>query len=188
MNKVYCYCCYSYWFSIALRPRKPYGSLGRKAQDSHLDFHTALELWSYHASRLCEVLAKWPKAERWLASQVYDVLRRRPLITAKRIILRKMGAENELSPLRLSDWCFLLPGGTITGCCGTNLIPAETITTWRKGCGDSFAKWAFDRSARLYSEWPWGWAWCDELLCKQAEPFCTYDAIRLHLSSSLFGL
>ena len=31
-------------FSIALRPRKPEGSLGRAAQDSHLDSHTAPEL------------------------------------------------------------------------------------------------------------------------------------------------
>ena len=29
---------------IALRPRKPEGSLGRRAQDGHLDSHTALEL------------------------------------------------------------------------------------------------------------------------------------------------
>ena len=34
------------WFNIALRPRKPEGSLGRTAQDGHLDSHTALELWS----------------------------------------------------------------------------------------------------------------------------------------------
>ena len=33
------------WFSIALRPRKPEGSLGRTAQDGHLGFHTAPELW-----------------------------------------------------------------------------------------------------------------------------------------------
>ena len=32
------------WFSIALRPRKPQGSLGRTAQDGHLDSHTAPEL------------------------------------------------------------------------------------------------------------------------------------------------
>ena len=31
------------WFSIALRPRKPEGSLGRIAQDGHLDSHTAPE-------------------------------------------------------------------------------------------------------------------------------------------------
>ena len=31
-------------FNIALRPRKPEGSLGRGAQDGHLDFHTAPEL------------------------------------------------------------------------------------------------------------------------------------------------
>ena len=32
------------WFSIALRPRKPEGSLGRTAQDGYLDSHTAPEL------------------------------------------------------------------------------------------------------------------------------------------------
>ena len=34
------------WFNIALRPRKPEGSLGRTAQDGHLDSHTAPELWT----------------------------------------------------------------------------------------------------------------------------------------------
>ena len=34
------------WFSIALRPRKPEGSLGRTARDVHLDSHTAPELCS----------------------------------------------------------------------------------------------------------------------------------------------
>ena len=38
------------WFSIALRPRKPEGSLGRTAQDGHLDSHTAPELWSCFVS------------------------------------------------------------------------------------------------------------------------------------------
>ena len=36
-------------FNNSLRPRKPEGSLGRTAQDVHLDFHTAPELcegWS----------------------------------------------------------------------------------------------------------------------------------------------
>ena len=32
------------WFNIVLRPRKPEGSLGRTAQDGHLDSHTAPEL------------------------------------------------------------------------------------------------------------------------------------------------
>ena len=32
------------WFSISLRPWKPEGSLGRTAQDGHLDSHTAPEL------------------------------------------------------------------------------------------------------------------------------------------------
>ena len=33
------------WFNIALRPRKPEGSLGRTVQDGHLDSHTAPELY-----------------------------------------------------------------------------------------------------------------------------------------------
>ena len=33
------------WFNIALRPWKPEGSVGRTAQDGHLDSHTAPELW-----------------------------------------------------------------------------------------------------------------------------------------------
>ena len=33
------------WFNIALCPRKPEGSLGRTAQEGHLDSHTAPELW-----------------------------------------------------------------------------------------------------------------------------------------------
>ena len=32
------------WFNIALRPRKPEGSLGRTAQDVHLDSHAAPEV------------------------------------------------------------------------------------------------------------------------------------------------
>ena len=33
-------------FNNSLRPRKPEGSLGRTAQDVHLDSHTAPELWN----------------------------------------------------------------------------------------------------------------------------------------------
>ena len=33
-------------FNNSLRPRKPEGSLGRTAQDVHLDSHTTPELWS----------------------------------------------------------------------------------------------------------------------------------------------
>ena len=33
-------------FNKSLRPRKPEGSLGRTAQDGHLDSHTAPELWT----------------------------------------------------------------------------------------------------------------------------------------------
>ena len=36
------------WFNNSLRPRKPEGSLGRTAQDGHLDSHTAPELCYVH--------------------------------------------------------------------------------------------------------------------------------------------
>ena len=39
-------------FNIALCPRKPDGSLGRTAQDGHLDSHTAPELCSLWPLRL----------------------------------------------------------------------------------------------------------------------------------------
>ena len=37
-------------FNQSLRPRKPEGSLGRTAQDGHLDSHTAPELCQLHLS------------------------------------------------------------------------------------------------------------------------------------------
>ena len=36
----------------SLRPRKPEGSLGRTAQDVHLDSHTAPELWIAYSVRI----------------------------------------------------------------------------------------------------------------------------------------
>ena len=39
-------------FNTVLRPRKPEGSLGRTAQDVHLDSHTAPELWKDSKERL----------------------------------------------------------------------------------------------------------------------------------------
>ena len=46
-------------FNIALRPRKPEGSLGRTAQDGHLDSHTAPELYT--------VTSRMTPALRWAA-------------------------------------------------------------------------------------------------------------------------
>ena len=61
------------WFSIALRPRNPEGSLGRTALDGHLDSHTAPELRDAHKGvwvlieGTCEPV--WPsgKALGWYA-------------------------------------------------------------------------------------------------------------------------
>ena len=40
-------------FSKSLRPRKPEGSLGRTAQDAHLDFHTALVTIMMGTQNIC---------------------------------------------------------------------------------------------------------------------------------------
>ena len=51
------------WFNIALRQRKPEDSLGRTAQDGHLDSHTAPELWATVALLSCcftYTEARWP--------------------------------------------------------------------------------------------------------------------------------
>ena len=42
------------WFNIALRPRKPEGSLGRTAKDGHFDFHSAPELWFVQGFQCCK--------------------------------------------------------------------------------------------------------------------------------------
>ena len=65
------------WFNIALRPRKPEGSLGRTAQDVHLHF---TQLLNY-------VVAKWmgdryvlgfAPAPKFLRSQILCRLYKRP--------------------------------------------------------------------------------------------------------------
>ena len=43
------------WFNSALRPRKPQGSLGRTAQDGHLDSHTAPEICTHTKSSLARI-------------------------------------------------------------------------------------------------------------------------------------
>ena len=54
------------WFNIALRPRKPEGSLGRTAQDGHLDSHTAPELSHIKVQKnaiyMCSELV-WPSGK-----------------------------------------------------------------------------------------------------------------------------
>ena len=51
-------------FNKSLRPRKPEGSLGRTAQDVHLDSHTTPELWDtvgfLLSCCLTSTAARWP--------------------------------------------------------------------------------------------------------------------------------
>ena len=44
-------------FNKSLRPRKPEGSVGRTAQDGHLDFHTALHSGAGHDGGTTNVFA-----------------------------------------------------------------------------------------------------------------------------------
>ena len=52
------------WFSIALRPRKPWGSLERTAQDGHLDSHTAPELCKVEYDDDCFYIALFSALEQ----------------------------------------------------------------------------------------------------------------------------
>ena len=99
----------------SLRPRKPEGSLGRTAQDVHLDSHTAPELCRNQLSLLSCCLTstevRWPirdgdrvgrgrESERldrgnrpkkrperpWTAARTMEVLRRCPLAIAQRLV------------------------------------------------------------------------------------------------------
>ena len=99
------------WFNIALCPRKPEGSLGRTAQDGHLDSHTAPELcfsngllsWCFTSTEArwpirdgdregrgrqsegstVETARKWPERP-WTAARTMEVLRQCPLAIAQR--------------------------------------------------------------------------------------------------------
>ena len=51
-------------FNISLRPRKPEGSLGRTAQDGHLDSHTAPELCGSRRYTLEKLYHKWRMCTR----------------------------------------------------------------------------------------------------------------------------
>ena len=55
------------WFNIALRPRKPEGSLGWTAQDGHLDSHTAPELYEENGPRHLHV---YIMIRNWVWSEI----------------------------------------------------------------------------------------------------------------------
>ena len=62
-------------FSNSLRPRKPEGSLGRTAQDGHLDSHTAPELWGEEGDYtvLYTVTARKTPALRWAPMRAISI-------------------------------------------------------------------------------------------------------------------
>ena len=57
-------------FNNSLRPRKPEGSLGRTAQDGHLDSHTAPELWLLMLMLIAFIQRCSPLSSRSLRSQL----------------------------------------------------------------------------------------------------------------------
>ena len=80
------------WFSIALRPWKPEGSLGWTAQDSHLDSHTAPELWKPHMSVFRSVM--YQHVFSCLASLARSVSR----------IEVQQAARDSMTPVWLQVW------------------------------------------------------------------------------------
>ena len=64
------------WFNIALRPRKPEGSLGRTAQDGHLDFHAAPELCRFSdpaLGPLMPLFKTWGLWRHWLMTLLFTI-------------------------------------------------------------------------------------------------------------------
>ena len=58
-------------FNKSLHPRKPEGSLGRTAQDGHLDSHTAPELWpKYSFERIHKRRARAARKARYRYTQI----------------------------------------------------------------------------------------------------------------------
>ena len=60
-------------FNNSLRPRKPEGSLGRTAQNGHLDSHTAPEL--------CETEEAWTVLKNFIPKLRQKLDRTRPALT-----------------------------------------------------------------------------------------------------------
>ena len=64
-------------FNNSVRPRKPEGSLGRTAQDGHLDSHTASELCAAEGMDLC-ICRSMAKGTLYLRAAVDSRCRRPP--------------------------------------------------------------------------------------------------------------
>ena len=58
-------------FKNSLRPRKPEGSLGRTAQDVHLDTHTAPELY-HHQNDSCRIKPMGSDESHFLVGSAMD--------------------------------------------------------------------------------------------------------------------
>ena len=82
------------WFNNSLRPRKPEGSLGRTAQDGHLDSHTAPELWLQGDESV------WGNDK--LHALVHDILPSTSAIVGYAIGLEKLSANGQFFVLFLS--------------------------------------------------------------------------------------
>ena len=72
------------WFSVALRPKKPYGSIGRGAQDDHPDFHTAPELCPFlSVVRPCSSSVRWRSSRCSVISEHKSETRMTPSVVTK---------------------------------------------------------------------------------------------------------
>ena len=102
-------------FNKSLRPRKPEGSLGRTAQDVHLDSHTAPELWPSTLLLswcLTSTEARWPirdgdRVERGRESERLD-RGNRPKKTGETVDRRQNnGSVKAVSPRHCPATCAL---------------------------------------------------------------------------------
>ena len=106
---------------LLLSPRKPEGSLGRTAQDGHLDSHTAPELWAKGLDSWAKISSSvvWTKVH----AVIYDILPDSRKVPERDVgvwvwTCRGRSWQKKLPLLRIRGKV-VLPGGSIGGCCVT---------------------------------------------------------------------
>ena len=123
-------------FIKSLRPRKPEGSLGRTAQDVHLDSHTAPELWP-------DPVMNWPSDKSLCPRKPEGSLGR----TAQDVHL-----DSHTAVLNYERPSTSMPFIYYRGCYCQPVRPAETHTTspWRCDCKNHLR---FSLVTKLFSDW-----------------------------------
>ena len=144
-------------FNNSLRPRKPEGSLGRTAQDVHLDSHTAPELWAMRSSvmmcsfhvPLIQVCSQMFISENVFFSCtcitcVQPDVHRWECIPFMYLRFRHMARRSSVTMCSLPGWERLLPSAMLQGASCGALWPTDTHLRWDCSLACSCRNWNCD--------------------------------------------